>query len=450
MPELYDDVHGRGRPFRFRPPRLSPGLVRLAKGFSGRFLWDMLRVREVQVSHEDLQRLQLMAGRRVVLTPNHPSWEPLVLFDLSRQLGLDFNYLCAKEVFQEPPALIRPWFLQRMGAYSIVRGSADREAMKQTRELLARGERFLVIFPEGEVCWQNDVLLPFQPGVVQMAFWALDDLRKAAGPEAALPPLYFVPIAVKYIFLGDMRGEIVDSLARLERQLGLSAAVNGQTTLYARLMRCGEAVLKLNEQRYGLKSEPQAGLDQRIAAVRERILARIADSLGQRQDLSQPLRDRIRNLFNALDSVFYAEAEGDDTAYAAKLAHARSAEAAGLSRELSKVLSFVGVQGDYVASHPSAERFLDTLGRLELEVFGRRRQWGPRRAVLKIGEPLELSAHYPEYQQDKRACLGRLTEELEGRVRALLEAMLPLTPAIEAPVPESVQAPPGSSLAGPG
>jgi hypothetical protein len=105
------------------------------------------------------------------------------------------------------------------------------------------GNRWLVIFPEGVACGQNDTVMPFQQGIAQLAFWACDDL----GKQGDLPPIYFVPIAIKYIYLRDMRSEIDDSLRRLEDNLLLPPSPQ-HSTLFSRLRRVGEAVLSANEQ----------------------------------------------------------------------------------------------------------------------------------------------------------------------------------------------------------
>jgi hypothetical protein len=229
-----------------------------------------------------------------------------------------------------------------------------------------------------------------------------------------------------------MTNEVLASLERLESQLALKggSAVGGPGgPLYARLHRCGEAVLALNEARYGVKAAPEASLDQRIAAVRDKMLARIVATLGVKHDSSQPLRDRVRSLFNAIDQVYYADME--DSAYAERIGKAREEEAEALNRDLWRVLNFVGVQGDYVASHPSAERFLDTLGRLEQEVFNKHRVWGPRKAVVRAGEPLNLSKHYADYLRDKRGTLAWVTETLEARVKLMLNDLVQLSRPIE-------------------
>ena len=106
----------------------------------------------------------------------------------------------------------------RSARYSIVRGTNDREAIRTTRDIIAAGQRWLVAFPEGQDHYHGDILLPFQNGVVQMVCWALDKLHEGG----ALPPVYMVPVAVRYHYLRDMLPQIDASLQRIERHLHLN------------------------------------------------------------------------------------------------------------------------------------------------------------------------------------------------------------------------------------
>ena len=60
------------------------------------------------------------------------------------------------------------------------------------------------------------------------------------------------------------------------------------------------------------------------------------------------------------------------------------------------------------------------LGRLELEVLKRLRNWGPRKVIVKIGQPLNLSDFFSMYQNDKRGVLREVTVALEASVRQIL------------------------------
>lgn len=412
----------KAKPFTFRPPKNNRFVIRLIK----RLILLILRQQKivaVEVNEEDLRSLEKLKGQRVVLTPNHPGGvEPAILFYLSRILGEEFNYLAAKSLFERRPLV--GWLLQRLGVYSIVKGSPDKSSFRMTRQLLVDGKRWLVIFPEGEVCWQNDTVMPFQQGVAQFAFWAYEDLAK----RDKLPPIYFVPVAIKYIYLRDMRFEIGRSLQRLEQKLNLTA--NSQpSTLYDRLRRVGEAVLSANEKKFNVRLHKGANFDERVQHMKELVLSRVAEALGVSLHPDQPLLWRIRDLFNAFDRIAHSDPEGSD--YEGHLQQQRQQEAQALYDDLWRVLYFVAVYDGYVRETLTTERFLDVLGRLELEVFSRKRIWGPRKAVVKIGEPLNLADYFPKYKSDKQVALRDVTTSLEGSVQELLAELLRLTPVTD-------------------
>jgi len=143
----------------------------------------------------------------------------------------------------------------------------------------------------------------------------------------------------------------------------------------------------------------------------------------------QPLLDRIRDLFNAVDQIVYSEAEGPE--YERQLHHRRQEAARGLYDDLWRVLHFVALYDGYVRETLTAERFLDVLRLLELEVFGQKRIRGPRKALVKIGQPLNLMPYFPRYQSDKRATLQEVTTSLESSVRQLLAELSHPSKALE-------------------
>ena len=355
-----------------------------------------------------------MERQRVVLTPNHGgSIEPYILFHLSELLNQEFNYVAAKEVFEQRPAT--GWLVQRLGVFSIVRGTPDRKSFRMTQELLAEGKRWLVIFPEGEVCWQNDTVMPFQQGAAQLVFWALEDLAKHGAP----PPLSFIPIAIRFVYPRDMGPEIDGALRHLEHRL--FSTLNPRLTPYERLRRVGEAVLSANEKKHNVRPRPDADLNERVQYIKELIVSRIEMALGLSSRPQQPMLERIRVLLNTVERIVFSQSEGSE--YEQQLHQQRQQQARGLYDDLWRVLRFIAVHDGYVKEMPTSERFLDLLGLLELEVFQRRRTWGPRKALVKIGEPLNVADYLPRYQTDKRGVLQEVTDSLEASVRQMLAAL---------------------------
>ncbi|MFQ5880486.1 MAG: lysophospholipid acyltransferase family protein [Dehalococcoidia bacterium] len=387
------------------------------------------KVVAVEVAEEELRGLRELKGQRVVLTPSHSGGlEPFVLYHLSEAIGEEFAYLATKEIFERPLA---GWFAQRLGAYSIVRGTPDRSSFRMTRQLLVEGRRWLVIFPEGHTCWQNDTVMPFQQGVVQLAFWAYEDMVK----QAERPPLYFVPMAIKYIHLRDMRGAIDRSMRRLERRLLLASPAQPQN-LYERLRRVGETVLAANEKKYNVRPGGGASVNERIQNLKELVVSRVATALGIPSRPEQSPLERIRYLFNTIDQIVLTEPDGP--AYERQLHRRRQQEVGVLYEDLWQVLRFIALYDGYVGETLTSERFLDVLGLLELEVFRRRQLWGPRKALVKIGAPLDLGQYFRCYQTDKAGTLQEVTTTLESSVREMLGELSRQARAIDREVSGSV------------
>jgi hypothetical protein len=369
----------------------------------------VLHIADIGVDAQSLDRLKDLRTNRAVLLPNHPTdRDSAIMFHLSKLLGERFYYLAARELFDIAPVA---WLLQRCGVYSVMRGANDRKSFKTTVQILVEGRRKLVIFPEGLTCWQNDTVMPFHEGVPLFGFWAHETLRRSGSDG----PIYLVPVAIKYIFARDMRRQIERSLSRLERKLGLSSV---KETSYARLRNIGEAVLASAEREYGVRPKDVSDFNGRIQRIKDLLVERIATNLGVSFKPDQTLPVRIRKLVNTLNEIVHHEPEGPE--YQLELHRERRAEVEHLYSDLSRVLHFVATYDGYVKETMTAERFLDVIGQLEREVFGKRTARGPCSVHIRVGEPVDLARHYEDYQTDRKGALTRITSTLEQRVKEML------------------------------
>lgn len=398
---------GRGR--TFYPPLDTPGSLRLAWRFLPRILWRTARVREVHI--EGLERLRAIKGQRAVLTPNHPTnLDPLVLFELSRRCREGFNYLASRESFSVPGI---GWALQKCGAYSILRGTVDRQAIKITRSLLADKGRKIVMFPEGLTYGQNDMLMPFHEGVAQFGFWSLEDMEKA-GVDA---PLWYVPIGLRYAYLRPMSAQIGQAVARLEKHVSIVPPPGG--SLYERLRKVGTSVVEGFEKAYGVRAEKGDSLDVRIARMKDTWVSRTATAVGVVDNPALPLGDRVRSVVNALDRMSFAP---DASEFTKQTMRRRHQETAPLYKDMERAGRFLATGARYIADKPSDERYLEVIGRLEEELFGFSPMRGPRRAVLTVGEPIDLRGFFDAYRQEARGTVAIVTRRLEDEVRSLVGA----------------------------
>jgi 1-acyl-sn-glycerol-3-phosphate acyltransferase len=402
--------------FTFRPPRTNHLFTLFVKYVALPFLMSAnARITSVEISEEDLERLRSLKGQRVILTPNHSEGnEPYAIFHLSKLLREDFNYLAAKEVFERYHPAGR--LLQAVGVYSLVRGIPDRNSFLATLRILREGEHWLVVFPEGVALGLGDLVMPFTQGIVQLAFWAHEEVIKEKGSC----PLYFVPIAIKPFYLEDMTSRMATLIGNMEKQV-LPQVPDGSRSIFHRLLRIGGAILSTREKKEGLTPEPGSSIDERISTLREHIVARVAAALDVRLRPEDSFVDRIRDLFNTMDQVL---AKPD--------AHLQEGNGSGAGRtdmvrnlhdELTRVYEFSAFHTGYLGERPTVERLMDVIGLLNLEIRGKREFWGPRKAVIKVGAPVDIDSYRELRKTERKAILREIAFTLESSVRGMLEEL---------------------------
>ncbi|MGI0489885.1 lysophospholipid acyltransferase family protein [Pantanalinema rosaneae CENA516] len=393
----------------FFPPQLNLPFVRFAQLIAPGGAYLLYQI-ELDIDYDSLNRLITLRDQQVLLLPNHPTFQdPIAVFLLSGKLGQKFYYLAAYEQFQGILGKIFQW----LGVYSIRRGLADRASIAQTLELLTQPGCHLVIFPEGGCSFQNDTVMPFRSGAVQLAFQAINRSVKQGNP---IPDLYVVPISIKYRYTQDMTAVIDHTLQRLERALNVTSGSNR----YERLRAIGERVLTQIEQEYGIENhatEPKSW-DQRIARLKAYVLTSCEHQLGLMSAPSELDRERVYKIQYALQE----KAEALDTSVT-EVQTLRNLEAMRWS--MIRMLNFDALYDGYVADDPTPERFLDTLIRLEREVFkiDQPPPKGHRRALLRTGEPINLKDYFAAYQQNRSETIATLVKQFQQTVQSNLDRL---------------------------
>lgn len=261
----------------FKPPKLNTTVIQVAKAIMPLVNRLFLKGLTLDVDSESIARLKMIDGHPTVLAPNHAARaDPIVTFLLSKQVSQQYYYMTARETFDKGKfGGLRSFLLQRFGAFSIVRGTADRNAFRTTRELLSEGSWPLVIFAEGEISRQNDTVMRFERGIIQLCFWALDDMAKAEIDK----PLYIVPMGIKYHYPQDMWDDIDTALTELEEN-SLPPADRTPIERYDRLRRIGIAIFKTLAAEYQYKVDETVALEVHIQKLKEQILSHAEKIMG--------------------------------------------------------------------------------------------------------------------------------------------------------------------------
>lgn len=380
---------------------------------------------DVELDDESKTILSRIKGERCLLLPNHPAeWDPLVMMAVSKQINEFFYYVAAREVFDYNYG-IRGWLFQRLGVYSLIRGSNDRASFKMSMDIMAENQGRLVIFVEGEISNQNDSLLPLEPGVLQLAFLSLSELyRKASKNLLALPHLYVCPVAIRYVYQEDGLNEaITHALTQLEAETGLHP--NPEDTLLKRITAIGSKILDGTAKQFGYALAPEASLVQNVEALSGFMLAKLEQviNLHQGEDLS--FLDRIRAVRNRVDRVIFDGYEKHPTGYQARLFNHQKAVLSNFYLDLDRLVNFIAIYDGYLHDQMPTNRAIEIIRRMEREVFGAYRLVHPRKAVVKVLEPIDLKAHFKDFLADKRQTVHTLTHQLESQLYTGLFTTLP-------------------------
>lgn len=392
----------------FYPPRRNVPFVRLIQMLipmvaSWGFKMDL------EVEYESLNQLIELRNDRVLLLPNHPTFhDAIAIFLLSGRLGQAFYYLGAYEQLQSKLGR----FFQAIGSYSVRRGLADRPSIIQTMELLAQPGCHLVIFPEGGCSFQNDIVTPFRAGAVQLALQAMNRMVKQG---KALPDLYAVPVSIKYRYTQDMTKAVEKLLTQLEQKLEMSQRLDN----YERLRAISETLLTQLEQDYGIAS-PDSTLswNHRIEALKAYILQTCEQQYGLTSAATDFDRERVYRVLNATQTKAEPLESGE-------LQADRPWSVEFVRRSMMRVLNFDAMNDGYVAENPTTERFMDTLTRLEREVFNidQPAPKGHRVVTLKIGTPINLKDSFTAFQTHKVTTVNELMQRIQRSVQTNLDVL---------------------------
>ncbi len=96
-----------------------------------------------------------------------------------------------------------------------------------------------------------------------------------------------------------------------------------------------------------------------------------------------------------------------------------------IASRANKIDTFDAIYDGYVAEKPTPERFLDTLTRLEREVFDidKPPPKAYRQAIVKIGEPVNLRDIFADYQRDRAYTANAVMLNIQQAVQKNLDLL---------------------------
>ncbi len=388
------------KPYTFISPSRSPFWPWLFQAL--RLYEPHLRKREGVVAHEcrhvDRLRQSLAAGHGILLTPNHcRTADPLALGFLAREAGTHLYCMASWHLFHQD--WLSAWALPRMGAFSVNREGIDRQAINTAMDILETAERPLVVFPEGAVSRNNDRL----HALLDISFLARGAAKKRAKLGAG-GRVVIHPVALKYLFGGDVERQGDQVLTQIERRL--SWRPQRHLPLLERVGKAGRALLCLKELEYFGHSQT-GSLAGRLTGLIDRLLGPLeAEWLGAPR--SGPVVPRIKALrMKVLPEMI--EGKVDD-------AERRRRWEQLADMYLAQQLSYY--PPDYWTEYPSLDRVLELIERLEEDLTDRVTVHGGLRVVIEVGEAIEVGV-----ERDRSADVDPLMRQMEESLQGMLDRL---------------------------
>ncbi len=424
-------------PFRKNPPIFVPA------DFNAPVAWGLdaafpilaktaLNLEGVDVDPDDRKLLRSLRHGRLLYMSNHPTFiEPPIAYYVANVMGARFRYMASRTIFNWYGGVLGE-LIKRVGAFSVLAGAADREAIKAARQVLGRSDGKLVIYPEGMMTGVNDDLIPFQPGAVQIGFWGLEDARKRDA-NATLPVL---PAFVKYVMSGSAdrhRRDIERGIRRIEDELAQrfgpderSAFVESRPKgLLRRFLTVGRVLLEQGELMYKISIASKTDYEYRMGRVRHAALEEGARIMGIELDSKTDAITRIRELFTAIETAEWGYT--GPTKY-----HVDPESVAAAKKHVDRAYLFLIKKPRHLIQHPTAERFYEWLNLYENLTFGEQKL-RPRRGRVIFAQPFDLGDYYTAYKQDRRGAVAEVNARLRGEMEALMQSAVNFTQPIAEP-----------------
>ena len=392
------------KPYKFIPPhtgrfwpwilmRRAPAILRKSHG-----------VVRLDLRHTERLQASVDAGHGIMLAPNHcRPCDPFVLAMLVRAVGRNFHIMASWHLFME--SRYQHWILPRLGVFSIYREGLDREALKCAVRLLADAKRPVVIFPEGVISRHNDRLNALMEGTSLMA-------RMAARQRAEATPAGRVvihPVAVRYAFDGDIEQALTPVLREIEGRLSWSP--QDKLPLLDRILKVGDALLSLKEIEY-FGAAQTGELADRI----QRLIDRVLEPLEQEWLKGRRAPDIVQRV-KLLRMAILPDMIGDELDEASKEKRWKQLADVYLAQQLACY------PAGYFTPQPTAERLLETVERFEEDLTDKTRIHAPIRAIVDVGEAIEVSPEKPKGDTDP--VMSSLRSQLESMLAASLKEVRP-------------------------
>ncbi|MDA1015968.1 MAG: 1-acyl-sn-glycerol-3-phosphate acyltransferase [Planctomycetota bacterium] len=325
-----------------------------------------------EIRHIDRLKESMRQGHGIVIAPNHPRpSDPMVLGFLQKAAGTMLNTMASWHIFKQDR--MQAFMARRFGAFSIYREGMDRTAINCAIDILEHARRPLVIFPEGVISRTNGHLGSLMDGTAFIARSA----AKKRDKQTSAGKVVIHPVALKYVFLGDVETAVRNVLRDIEHRLTWHA--HEELPLFARIEKVGQTLLSLKEIEY-LGESGTGEIYHRIRRLIDHLLHPL-ETEWLKETQSTDVVSRVKRLRSEIVSGMV----GGDVGKAERDRRWRQLADCYLAQQLSFY------RPNYLRGDSPPERFLETVERFEEDLTDASRVHTGWKVIMEICEPIEVA-----------------------------------------------------------
>jgi hypothetical protein len=210
------------------------------------------------------------------------------------------------------------------------------------------------------------------------------------------------PVGIRYLFQGDIESTCEGVLSEIEQKL--TWRPSPEEPLVNRIIKIGDALLRLKELQYGVQPDNALTIKQRQNALVDRLLHPLEQEwTGGRSDSG--IAVRIKNLRMKI----FPELSRKTLPPAEQQRRWRQLEDTYLAQQIDCYPE------QYLTEHRSVDRILETVEKFEEDLTDRCRMHGNMKAVIDVGEAIEVSG-----KRDRAAKTDPFMDQIRGRLETMM------------------------------
>jgi 1-acyl-sn-glycerol-3-phosphate acyltransferase len=375
---------------------------------------------------------QSLEGKgRCILAFRHPNGgEPQLLMwfmlfklrALARKAGVKIrgipyvSFVFGYEVVRWGGGVAR-WIMPGLGCMPVHHDKLDSVGMDRIYNAIIEGPYPLAIAPEGQVSYTTESLPRLEPGTVRIGFGAVERMQK----QNLNIPVEIIPISIHFRYGSMGRWSLSALLRKIEKYTGFNQ--KEKLRFSKRVERARNFILLQNEKRYGIKTDEKSAFSDRVDAVMEAALkkgetilgipTRDNDTVTRMYHIRQICWDRI--ILPGVNTL------KDKPLLERSILDLTAGEAWHASRHMELVDFVWYFRGPVPAD--DAPLYIKLEYAQNLWDFASRTMGGaysnrvfnvhPKRALLQIGEPINLTERLEEYKKNKKTAITNTMKAME-------------------------------------